>query len=741
MLSDKEFKYRYSTGRKDSPIDFCELALSNSISLDLGLGYFSSGCFNVLSTGFAHFISNGGNMRLYINQYLTADDYDLLRNNKNIDFEERVIQSFHSLKQTLDKRDDHFFSCLSFLITNGRIEIRIVVPKKGGLAHEKFGIFRDENNDIVTFTGSMNMTASAFLKNLETIECICSWKGQDNYERIQQNTLEFIEIWDGKNDFVEVYSGEKFCKEITKTYPDVGLDDLIIQETELVRKLSKSRTKNESDIKISVNRDRIPHFPDKFPTGPREYQKEAYANWLSNGKKGIFAMATGTGKTITSLNCVLNEYINSFCETDCGYYKILILVPTIALVDQWVDEVSLFDFKNIITVYSQNLSWRKDLVSLKNKINRGENQSFVIISTYQSFTNDDFQKILTQLPEDIILIADEAHNIGSESVKEVFRNLRIEKRIALSATPNRIYDEVGTEEIEVLFNDKPPYVYNFSMKKAIDEGYLMEYCYYPRVVFLNDMEMEKYAYLTKELMKMFDSKTGSFKNETLAKRLLMLRKQVLHKAENKLSALSNIIREIGEEHLKFCFVYVPEGKENIDESESYLQDDDSEFLIEKMLQTIKNEFHNTTCNIYTGNINRSSRKALLGGFANGDIDVLLAMKCLDEGIDIPRAEIGIFASSTGNPRQFIQRRGRLLRKHDDKIFAHIYDMIVVPNFQSEHYSKEFFEIEKSLVKGELSRVSYFASLAINTHFALNCLDNITNHYNFSLSNLILNVTQ
>ena len=742
MLQDKDFKYRYSTGRKDIPIDFCELALSNSIKLDLGLGYFSSACFNVLSVGFAHFISNGGNMRLYINQYLTEDDYNLLKNNETIDFEEYILQSFYSLRTTLSKRDEHFFKCLSFLIQNKRIDIKIVVPKDGGLAHEKFGIFTDENNDKVAFTGSMNLTAAALVKNIETIECTCSWKSEDSRERIDASEQDFSEIWTGTNDSVSVFPAKKFCQEIVKTYPKVNSDELLLQEKEIIKKLSHKLT-DETEFVPTKRIIREPHFPDKYPDGARPYQIQAYDAWVKNGKQGIFAMATGTGKTITSLNCALQEY-----QID-KVYQLLILVPTIALVEQWIDEIGLFDFKNnIIEVYSENPQWRRQLVSLKNKIQRGSNESFVIVSTYQSFTNDDFQQILPKLPDTMLLIADEAHNIGSENVRAAFRKMKIKKRIALSATPNRIYDQEGTAELENFFNDKPPYVYSFPMSQAIKEGRLMEYCYYPKMVYLNEPEMEKYADYTQKLMNLFDSETGKFKNEDEATKLLMLRKQVLHKAEDKIRALKEIVSEIGQENLKYCFVFAPEGKINENDkndakrhSESDNSVEEVDVILNKMLYTIIELFPEIRCNTYTGTNNKKQRSAILSGFENGDIDVLLAMKCLDEGIDVPRAEYGIFASSTGNPRQFIQRRGRLLRKHPDKTFAYTYDMIVVPNFQSLHYSKDFFKIEKSLVRGELARVAYFADLATNTHSAKEELQGLVDYYELNLSELILSINQ
>jgi superfamily II DNA or RNA helicase len=225
----------------------------------------------------------------------------------------------------------------------------------------------------------------------------------------------------------------------------------------------------------------------------------------------------------------------------------------------------------------------------------------------------------------------------------------------------------------------------------------------------------------------------------------------LHKAEDKIRVFKEIITEIGQDKLKYCFVYVPEGKKMFDSDEAVLHsnsdnDNETDFyeenIIEKMLEITKNIFPNTTCNTYTGKNSKTERKTILQGFENGQINVLFAMKCLDEGVDVPRAEYGIFASSTGNPRQFIQRRGRLLRRHPDKTFAHIYDMVVVPDFQSQYYSKEFWNMERSLVRGELNRVAYFANLATNNYTgALQELDDVAKFYEIILAELILNINQ
>ena len=269
---------------------------------------------------------------------------------------------------------------------------------------------------------------------------------------------------------------------------------------------------------------------------------------------------------------------------------------------------------------------------------------------------------------------------------------------------------------------------------------------------LNDDEMDDYASITQQLVRMYNSQTQSFSDPEKAARLLLIRKRILHKAEDKIRVYKQIIREIGEDQLKYCFVYVPEGGKMFDSDEARLHstldfDDSSddttvyeESFIQKMLDVTKEQFPKVTCNTYTGSNTKREREVILKDFEDGFINVLFAMKCLDEGVDVPRAEYGIFASSTGNPRQFIQRRGRLLRRHKDKTFAHIYDMIVVPNFKAEGYSEEYWKMERSLVKNELKRVAEFASLSSNYFLDVEpILQEVTEYYEIALSNLILNI--
>ena len=719
-LCSQKFELRYSTKREYQPADFFTKVLSNSSHLDLGLGYFSSASFNVLACGFSHFIKNGGNIRMYINPNLTEDDYALLNANDNEAFEERLLESYDELFNILSKRDELFFRCLAYLIQQKRIEIRIAVLKEGGIAHEKFGIFTDTNDNEVVFNGSMNLTASGLTRNIESIDCICSWNNEENKQRIATYHNDFDSVWDGSNQDVIIYGAEEFCQKIVTRYQYEKLDAIVLDEIKTIQELKEI---SEAE---RINK---PHFPSKFP-GAFQYQKDAYQAWCERGKQGVFAMATGTGKTITSLNCALEEYYND------GFYRLIILVPSIALVEQWEEEIGAFNFTNIIKVSSTNNQWRASLLSLKGKLERGKSVNYVVISTYTSFGMDDFQLLLPSLSENAILIADEAHNIGANKVRDAFRRMTIKRRIALSATLQRIYDEEGTREIESFFNDEFPYTYSFSMSKAIKMGRLMHYYYYPRIVYLDEDEMSTYARYTRQLVQLYNSSSGFYSDPDKAQQLLMLRKNVLHKVRNKMQVYVDIIRKIGEDNLRYCFVYSASGKrydQQKDENEQY----DIEIL-KQMLALTKEIFPSVRCNSYTSNDSKELRKQKLDAFAAGQIDVLFAKNCLDEGVDVPRAEYGIFTSSTGNPRQFVQRRGRLLRTHPDKRFAYIYDMIVSPNFHSPQYDSKWWDMEKSLVVGEMRRVANFACLADNYYTgAINQLQELLDFYHVDLDGLVL----
>jgi superfamily II DNA or RNA helicase len=721
----------YKTGSLDEPLQFYLDGLANSNEFSLLLGYFSSSAINLLSVGFATFISKGGKMKMVINHLLSSKDKEAVEKangeslNKVFDLTDVV-----SLGRVLDEYDTHFFECLAYLISEKRIQIKVIKPKNGkGIAHYKSGVFTD-GQDSVGYKASCNFTLYGLSENLEELEAFLSWENGRSNKLIKKQLRLIDDYFSERDEDVEYISINEIEVVLKDKFGKKDINELLVQEEQLLKKkqslISNIKLKNTigklfNDIEIIR---RTPKFP--YVEGPREYQINAYNSWVDNDYKGMFAMATGTGKTITSLNCLLNEYKKT------GIYRAIITVPTTALVEQWKKECTKFNFKNIITVSSKE-NWDNNLAFF-NTASKLIDTSYIVIVTYASFPRPKFQSYFTQLPKDTILIADETHNLGSQGLLRLLPNIHLEKRIGLSATPHRKFDEAGNISIQEFFNDEPPYIVSYSMEEALKIGWLCKYTYHPHIVKLTDQEMEKYKELSLQLLRMgmFDKETGAFKSSPEIEKKLLERKRIIHKAANKLDAFKDILRSEFDKrkNLKYTLIYVPEGIEtSFDETDFIEETEDENRLINEYTRAVSNTDDSVMVKQFTSN--SSNREEILKNFEESKIHVLTSMKCLDEGVDVPRSELAIFCASTGNPRQFIQRRGRVLRLHKDKIHATIHDLVVVPEIDDI----STFEMEKGLVKKELERVVDFANLAMNKTDTYEILKKIIEYYNINLNDL------
>jgi superfamily II DNA or RNA helicase len=717
--------FKYSSDSEYIPLEFYEDTFPLAKEIDLLLGYFSSNAIKILSKSFAEFVYNGGKIRIITNHILSLKDKENLIDQIKIDKEDEIIDIFSDLEKLENELSDygtHFFDCLKFLRKQGRLDIVPVKFNGVDLAHCKKMILYD-GKDYISTDGSINFTLSALTKNSESFEVNAPWKGEIFARRTEDEKKNFNRIFTKQHPDYQYLNASQIETVIDKVGNDKNIQDLLddsikLDQSAFSKKVKKILEFKENRFKYSIEEiKKKPHFPQNKK--PRDYQVKAYENWCKNDYNGIFGMATGTGKTKTSLNCVLNEY-----QKYKSYY-IIILVPSIALLNQWEQEVTEFNFQNIVLIGGGN-NWEKTISNYTSNFKAGLKKNIVIISTYASFTSSRFQKYFYQIEEEFILIADEAHNMGSNNIKNTIINSKIKKRIGLSATPKRVYDIEGTDFIDNFFDDKEPYTFSFSMKEAMDRGYLTNYRYYPILVELNENELEKYIEISKKLLRYFDFEKGEFKKDPMIEKLLLLRKSIIHKANNKIECFKDILIElkaIGK--LKYIFTYVPEG---------YIYNDDSEpkRILELFFEAGNEVVPELTMNSYIAD--DQNLNDLLRGFSEGRIDMLFAMKMLDEGVDVPRAEIGIFASSTGNPRQFIQRRGRLLRIHDHKPIATIYDMVVVPRI-SENNS-DLFKMERNLVHNELRRVGYFASLSLNFYDSKDALEVVCGKYDLDLDTII-----
>jgi len=739
MLSDIEFPKNdeYRTGTEHEPLTFYMEALVESCRADLLLGYFSSSAISVLALGMAKFISGGGRMRLIVNHVLSGQDKAALVQGSitRADDYGYSTTDFQTLRQALDSYGTHFFNCIAWLIAAKRIQIRAIRPKdRRGIAHYKSGVFYD-GRDKVKFTGSCNFTASGLLENLEELQVRQSWNVNEavftTYEQ------EYEQLFAGTADHAELIPFDEIESLIAREYSGKDVDELLVDEQKLMaQKAGEIRSKNHQRAVAKILQKietylTSPRFP--YESGPRPYQQTAYQNWLNNDCKGIFAMATGTGKTITALNCVLNESVKT------GKYQAVILVPTTILVEQWMHEAGKFNFREIITVSSKSAGWQAELGNIRNQLSFQMNPSFVVIVTYKSFTKPAFQTYFKHLPTTTILLADEAHNIASPSVARLLDGIHLTKRIGLSATPKRVYDPEGSAHMEAFFHDgngpeHEPYTYNFPMERAIDEGILCPYYYFPKIVSLTPDEMVSYAEISTKLARLYARAKGDDKASASVEMLLMQRKRIIHKAHHKLAVFEGILTDIltWRGRIDYTLVYAPEGyyaDAEIDE-ESFPALTDDNRIIDFYASIVRRVSPTTTITQYTSD--SEDKDLVLKQFERGQINALLSMKCLDEGVDIPRTEQAIFCSSTGNPRQFIQRRGRILRQHPAKRFAYIYDMVVVPRADPNSPN---FQLERSLVQKELERVVHFAFMATNKYEATEVFRAVCNSYQLNLDTI------
>lgn len=746
---------RYKSRTEWEPIGFFLDCLCNATNFDLMLGFFSSSAINVLSYGFASFLYNGGKMRLIINNILTTQDKEAIINGcKHSIIKTYDLFDLQSILETLSKRDKHFFECLSYLIRENRLEVVIIEPKDGlGISHTKSGVFYD-GIEKVAFDGSCNFSKTALVDNLESLSISCSWDGAIETAKIEDIEEDFIRTFDGKNDIVNYLEVEAIKTQIVSTFENLDIVDLLKEEYKLLsdgsitfpqtivdhierakhrvsKLIEKSIIRKEKELEQTV----CPKFP--YESGPREYQQQAFENWKRNGQQGLFAMATGTGKTITSLNCLLEIYNRT------GYYKAIILVPTITLVNQWEGECRKFNFSTIINICSNNKSWSEELGSIRaaeQVDSNGKGISYIIICTYASFVKPViFEKLNSLAKNKVLLIADETHNLGGKQLLKLLPKIIYARRIGLSATPERQYDAKGNELINKFFNLTNGYTYEYGMKEAIDNGVLCKYYYYPHVVRLTINEMDEYIDISQKIAQYLTYNGGDLENpNSILQTLLLARKRIIHKAENKLVTFKSIIDEQIKSNgsLKYTLVYVPEGNlpdsysaDIFDNREDIPDDATTDRLIDLYTKIVMESGETITVQKFTSS--STDRDNILSEFACGKIQVLTSMKCLDEGVDIPRSELAIFCASTGNPRQFIQRRGRILRQHKDKQFATIHDLVVVPDVST--YS-DSYALERNLLKIELKRVRDFAQMSLNASYTQFALRDVMDYYKLNLYN-------
>jgi superfamily II DNA or RNA helicase len=632
-------------------------------------GFFQSSALREMAPGLAEFITNSkGRLRLLASPYLTREDQEAIKTGVTTapDILAKRLEELYGTDEVSNSAlTKHTLECLAYLISVNRIEIKLVLVRNG-LFHPKIRIFSEGNNYIAVH-GSNNLTRSGFTTNMEQIVISRSWLGGDQAIIVQRLRDEFEIIWeDGTKENIRTYDlPEAIRLRIVQDYLPKRMPTSNDFKQAWNHDLESGKTQatgiegGNADGE-SKKRFEIPQNLE-YETGDFAHQGKALKAWESAGRIGILEMATGSGKTLTSLIAARRL----FDETK--HLLIVIGVPYIPLIFQWSDEVRKFGLEPTIP---GNESHRANkLASIQRSVRNlkiGASNVECVVVTHDFLCDPEFQREIVRYSGAAMLIADEVHDLGTASFLENPHQV-FNYRLGLSATPIRQYDDVGTQGLKDYFGE---IVFSFTLKEAIGKC-LVPYNYYVHVVELASDELEEWLELSQKLKSMgwkFTDNQGSDSSKIplALQRLLNRRRRILEQASGKIASLHDNLRIKNPKEIKHTLVYASDkGRDQLTNVNRMLMDD----LNLRIHQVTQEE---------TGRNNLT--QVLLSSFAKGDIQVITAMRVLDEGVDIPEVSTAFILASTTVERQWVQRRGRVLRKCSriDKQIAYIHDFLVVP---------------------------------------------------------------
>lgn len=691
-LKDINVKIEYRSLLHNIANDFYIPALDQAIGYDRAVGFFSSSILSNIAYGIDGLARNGGKIRLVTSPYLSDKDKDAIRKgyeNRDEVIKKALLNELHEPQNYIEQEQ---LNLLANLISDGILDIKIAFTEdttKVGMYHEKLGLIRDSEGNVIAFSGSMNESENALSANYETIDVFCSWKSDRERIRVKENAFE--SIWNDSEPNIIVLDFPEIKIEIINKYKRENLNYTHppIHYRELI-KYSISGAKVPEDFKF------------------HDYQQKAIDNWVQHNYCGIFDMATGTGKTYTGLGAI--SKLNLDLK---GHLAVVIVAPYQHLVEQWVEDIEKFGMKPIIGYSaSSQKDWRKRLENAirRQKLNVKDAEFFCFICTNATYSSEFVQNAINNIRGDCLLVVDEAHNFGAINLRKLLNPI-FNYRLALSATLDRHNDEEGTEALYSYFGDK---CIEYTLEMAIENGFLTKYHYHPICVNLNDEELSEYYKLTKAIQQcMKKGKDGKFALIEQGKRLALKRARLVSAAENKLYALhQEILPFIDDNHI---LVYCGAASMKDFHSDTYPVDEDEIRQIDAVTDLLGNQL-NMSVSQYTSKEDIEERQIIKDQFAEGKIlQALIAIKCLDEGVNIPSIKTAFILASTTNPKEYIQRRGRVLRLYEGKEYAEIYDFITLPQSLGNAYSTTDYELQMGLglVRNELKRAFEFARLADN----------------------------
>ena len=659
-LRNLAFDVDYSSSTADMISNFLGPALENSASYDRAAGFFSSSLFVLAPGAWADFFLRGSKMQLICSVELSRQDYESLSQSEFQQELDLAAEFFKVWSKFLTQpRGELTGKLMRALIHHSLLEIKVAsFGTQRGLFHDKLGVFKDKQGDSISFTGSANESWNAWSGkgNHESVDVFRSWVDADN-ERVLRHSERFSSYWNSRVDGLSVFEGEEILKVIMNKDPDEDLEK-VLQEV---------RAELETAIpELSSRRGRI--LTGDRPA-LRDYQSEAVNNWFQAGCKGVISFATGGGKTVTALEIIRQWSLRGGTA--------LVLVPTSILVSQWIREAEKYlSSPKILRADSSSVSSWKSVIRAFLK-SPSSVEPRVVVTTYKSASTLEFAGLVPGHPE-LLIVGDEVHRFGAEETKNIKERINPGARLGLSATPVRGFDDAGNEAIVSYFGDTLEPVY--SLREAIHDKYLVPYKFAYSEARLNQKEQDEWDELSKKISRILAIEKSS-KPSSLITQLTTMRARIAKIAEDKISKAARIVAEnyvSGDRWLVYC-----ETVEHVNSIKIALRD----LLPEVVIMT------------YT-TFNEKDHDRVLLHFTNSG-GILLAIRMLDEGVDIPLINKAIIVSSSQSEREFIQRRGRVLRRAQGKYLAELFDFLMLDSQGGV------------LSENELVRLLHFAEDALN----------------------------
>lgn len=703
------------------------------------LDFFSSTSLEIITKGISSLVKNGGKIQIVASPKLSEEDIEAIR--IGYDKKSEIIEK--RLLGELESTDDNYFTnqrlnLLANLIAKDILSIKIAFKDNGslvGIYHEKLGVFEDFEGNIIAFDGSMNESKTAMCYNYESINVYCGWLSEDK-SRVELKIKAFDNIWNNTEENLKVVEFPSLTKRILDKYKtkDFNTEEIAeklesLDKTEDRKKVEYKidRSNMIGDVKLPIASPKlnIPIIP--YDVDLYDYQKDAIDEWSDNNFCGIFDMATGTGKTLTGLGAVTRcseEHENNLA--------VIVVAPYQHLVEQWVEDIERFNIKPIIaysTSFQKNWKDRLKRAIRDKKLRLKDKEFFLLVTTNATFKSNFVQEQINNIDGDILLVIDEAHNVGSVEFKK-YLDSKFKYRLALSATLDRHNDEEGTDFLHNYFGKV---CIHYDLERAIDENKLTPYKYFPVLVYLTEEELSEYKQISAEMINhLKKNKSGKMELDTYGQKLAIKRSRIVAGAQNKLDVFREQILPYKDKTniLVYCGATTV-----LPDSDSYLNNEDfeksemGERQIIAITKIMGNEM-NMEVSRFTSEEDIETRKVITERFKSEKLQAIIAIKCLDEGVNIPSIKTAFILASTTNPKEYIQRRGRVLRKWPGKKYAELYDFVTLPRVLDTvlNYTKEEIKGDLSLVKNELRRIKEFSSIAMNKMDSLSLIDEIQSTY-------------